>query len=393
MTDSEHAPLGSATITVSDQNGHGGWRSVLLDPLFRSSAFRRVGQTTHRYLKGQLLAGLGSLALLTGLVPAGSARLPPPARVRRVLFVRVNFRIGNTVLATARLGALRARYPDAEIDVLAAEPTAQLFQGLPVDRVYSISRRFVYAPWRMVRLLAELRRRRYDLAFDGGLNSLSSALYMLLAGVRERVGKDGESAPLLTVKLPIEKAANVHDVAESLASALEVPAACRPLYEVSPQESEAALSLLCDLGVATERDVPPFVAVFVGGHRQKRWSWPRWQELLTRLDAEPVPVVAFLGPEEAAIADDVRRLARNSLRVAPPLSIRSFAAVIARARVLVTTDSGPMHLAAALGVPVLALVEMERSRYYVPQGEGNEVLFRARADAVLAAVHSLALGV
>jgi heptosyltransferase III len=343
-------------------------------------------------VKRLLLAGLGSLALARGLVPAGHTRaLPSPARVRRVLFVRVNFRIGNTLLSTALLGALRARYPHARIDVLAAEPTASLFHGLPVDHVYSISRRFVFAPWRMVRLFAELRRRGYDLAFDGGLTSLSSALYMLLAGARERVGKEGASAPLLTVKLPIENAANVHTLAESLATALEVPAAYRPLYEVSARESEAASSLLRDLGIAVPRDVSPFVAVFIGGHRHKRWPWPRWQELLTRLDAGPVPVVAIIGPEESAIAGDVRGLARNSLRVAPPLSIRSVAAVIARARILVTPDSGPMHLAAALGVPVVALVETERSLYFVPPGERNEILFRADAEAVLAALHAAAL--
>jgi heptosyltransferase-3 len=243
----------------------------------------------------------------------------------------------------------------------------------------------------MVSLIAELRRRGYDLAFDGGLTSLSSALYMLLAGVRERVGKEGASAPLLTVKLPIEYAANVHALAESLATALEVPGACRPLYEVSPRESEAAFSLLCDLGIASRCDPAPFVAVFVGGHRQKRWSWPRWHELLSRLDAGPTPVVVIIGPEEAAIADDVRGLARNSLRVAPPLSIRSVAAVIARARILVTPDSGPMHLAAALGVPVVALLETERSRYFVPRGEQNEILFRADAEAVLAALHGSVL--
>jgi heptosyltransferase-3 len=368
------------------------WRSVLFNRVFRNSAFLHVAKRTHRHLKRRLLAGLGALALASGLAPARQTRpLPPPARVRRALFVRVNFRIGNTLLSTARLGALRARYPHARIDVLAAEPTAPLFQGLPVDRVYSISRRFVFAPWRMVRLFAELRGRGYDLAFDGGLTSLSSALYMLLAGARERVGKEGESAPLLTVKLPIEYAANVHALAESLATALEVPAACRPLYEVSPRESEAAFSLLRDLGIASRRGVAPFFAVFVGGHRQKRWSWPRWHELLTRLDAGPVPVVVIVGPEESAIADDVRALARNSLRVAPPLSIRSVAAVIARARILVTPDSGPMHLAAALGVPVVALIENERSRYFVPPGERNEILFRADAETVLAALHASAL--
>jgi len=274
--------------------------------------------------------------------------------------------------------------------VLAAEPTASLFEGLPIDRIYSISRRFVFAPWRMVRLFRELRGRGYDLAFDGGLTSLSSALYMLLAGARERVGKEGASAPLLTVKLPIENAATVHALAESLATALEVPDACRPLYEVSPRESEAALSLLHDLRVASPSGAAPFVAVFVGGHRQKRWPWSRWHELLTRLDGGPVPVVVVIGPEESAIAGEVRALARHSLRVAPPLSIRSVAAVIARAQVLVTPDSGPMHLAGALGVPVVALVETDRSRYFVPPGERNEILFRADAEAVLAALDALA---
>jgi len=368
------------------------WRSALLDPVFRSSAFRHLAKRTHRHVKRLLLAGLGALALASGLVAAGPMRaLPPPARVRRALFVRVNFRIGNTLLSMARLAALRARYPQARIDVLAAEPTAALFQGLPVDRVYSISRRFVFAPWRMVRLFAELRGRGYDLAFDGGLTSLSSALYMLLAGARERVGKDGKSAPLLTVKLPIEYADNVHTLAESLATALEVPAACGPLYEVSPGESAAALALLRDLGVASRRNAAPFVAVFVGGHRQKRWSWAHWHELLTRLDAGPVPVVVIIGPEESAIAEGVRVLAQNSLRIAPPLPIRNVAAVIARARILVTHDSGPMHLAAALGVPVVALLETERSRYFVPQGSRNQILFRADVEAVLAALHASAL--
>src|SRR5262245_26077636 len=126
---------------------------------FRSPPWQRVGKSTG--LLGRQLSG--RLVELILPLPANRsiAELPP---VRSVLLVRPNFRIGNTILATPLIPALRNLFPGAQLSVLGAENTEALLAHLSVDRVYVVSRRFILRPWLLVGLFRRLRAARIDVA-------------------------------------------------------------------------------------------------------------------------------------------------------------------------------------------------------------------------------------
>ena len=141
-----------------------------------------LGKRTERWLK----RGLFGLLLGRGREIGGSVDL---AEVRRVLVVRANFRMGNLLLMTPALAALRRALPQARIDVVAGRGYLDLLEHSPdVDGRIGIDRRMLMAPWSLLSLVRRLRRQHYDLAFDGGRGSSFLGAFLVgVSGSRQRV--------------------------------------------------------------------------------------------------------------------------------------------------------------------------------------------------------------
>jgi heptosyltransferase-3 len=306
--------------------------------------------------------------LLRRVAGGGGEALGAVRDVRRVLLVRPNFRIGNTLLATPLIPALRARFPGAALEILTGDVTASLLERLPLDAVHVVSRGFVLRPWRFVALFRELRRRRYDVAIDGGLGSFSG----------------GTGDALLTVRLPrLPRGAHVSDRVAAFARQLGEGCGERPIYRVAAAEAESAAERLAATTVGRER---PFVALFVGGHQDKRFAIEGWLALIDALRAERCPLLVFVGPEERRLLTRFASHAPGA--VVPPGGLRLFAALLARAAVVVTPDSGALHLSVALGRPTVALLQKERSLRFRPRGVDDVVLLRPRVADVLQALRT-----
>lgn len=342
---------------------------------------QRMGKSLGHWGKRVFLRTLDSVLPTLPNVPIESLR-----DVRRVLLVRPNFRIGNTLIATPLIIALRERFPGAEVDYLGGDTTGVLLDQLPVHMVHLVSRRFIARPWRFVALFARLRRLHYDVAVEGGMGSFSGALYTYLTGARYCVGCGGKADRFLNVRLPEVRVTQPYDRRVAFAHLLGVSCPAQPLYKVSPAEGSAAMALLERHGLVLKSAVSPFVAIFVGGHLDKRWPAGRWIELARSLATLGGRVMVFLGPEEVHFEGQYRRELPADVRVLPPQPLRLFAALWATARLIVTPDSGPMHLAAAVGVPVIALLQSDTSRAYAPRQPADRVLVRPTVAEVVAAL-------
>lgn len=339
---------------------------------------------------GKALGHFGQrlLACVLGVV------LPTPPNVpiedvpeaRRILIVRPNFRIGNTLLATPLIIGLRKRFPRAQLDYLAGDTTAALLAHLPIDTVYTVSRRFLIRPWQFVALFVRLRRMHYDVALEGGMNSFSGGLYTYLTGAHYRIGCSGKADRFLNVRVPLEGTAHAYSSRPAIARWLGPGCPDHPVYAVSAEEHAAALTVLAQLQLTGGSAVLPFVGVFVGGHLKKRWPSACWIELVRTLAGACHRIVVFLGPEELPFENDYRRELPADVRVLRPQPLRLFAALLGAAHLVVTPDSGPMHLAAALGVPTIALLQSDTSRRYAPHSEQDRVLVRPSVAEAVAAV-------
>ena len=324
-----------------------------------------------------------SRSLFDALLPVpANVSLDDLGAVRRVLLVRPNFRIGNTLITNPLVLALRQRFPGARLDYLAGDTTASLLGHLPIDEVHTISRRFISRPWRFLALFARLRRNRYDVAVEAGLGSFSGGLYAWLSGARHRLGCSGKGDRFLDVRLPPVATAHVYDSPVAFARLLGVDCPDHPVYAVAPEESARAEEVLRQLGLAPGR----FVAVFVGGHQDKRWPAPEWLELARLLGQAGGRIAVFLGPEEMHFAERMRAGLAGVAAVVPPQPLRVFAALWSKASLIVTPDSGPMHLAAALEVPTLAVLQSDGSLGYRPRGRLDIVLVRPTVRQVGEAV-------
>jgi ADP-heptose:LPS heptosyltransferase len=121
------------------------------------------------------------------------------------------------------------------------------------------------------------------------------------------------------------------------------------------------------------------VGLFPGaGHESRRWPLSRFADLadfLVRNDQ--VRVVVFLGPEEGALITELRSMFPPGTVIVDRLNIRELAAAQARLAVFVSNDTGPMHIAAAAGVPVVLLLDRRAPESYIPIIEAKRVISNA----------------
>ena len=261
-----------------------------------------------------------------------------------VLVIQTAF-LGDVVLTTPLLAALAERH--GAVDVVTTPAAAPLLETHPAVRTVVRydkrgAERGLGGMWRLGRRLHRQKYARVVLPH----RSWRSAALALLSGARERIGfADSPAAITYTHRVP--RATRGHEVERLLALAAPAGHAPPVRLELTVEDRAAADDWLRHHGVA-ER----FVALAPGSIWGTK-RWPGYAELAAALDA---PIVVVGGPEDAPLAGQVAAAApRRSHSAAGALSLRASAALIERAAVLVTNDSLPLHLATAVGTPIVAL--------------------------------------
>jgi heptosyltransferase-2 len=253
-------------------------------------------------------------------------------------------------------------FPAAEISVLAAPRVAPLFQGHPavVEILCLPAKGLFWSNPERWRLVQELRRRRFDLALLLP-NSFDSALIMWLAGIPHRIGyaTDCRSPLLTTVLQGVERLAGTHQVYRYLgllqAFAHQQTGSIPRLY-LTPHEMAQGLDLLTAAGLDPQQGV---VGISPGATygTAKQWSPERFAQVATQLQAEFEAGIVILGGEgdlEAA-HKIAAQMPRRPLNLVGQTDLRTAMKIINQLQLLITNDSGLMHVAAAFGVPLVAI--------------------------------------
>jgi len=309
-----------------------------------------------------------------------------PEAVRRVLVVKLRY-IGDVLLCTPVLSGLREAFPGATITALVNAGTQDVLLHHPdVDEILLVNRPRGTAGSRgrywadQFRLLRLLRERRFDLALD--LTDGDRAAFLTWAsGARLRVGFNRErrfrgrayhrcvppwSGRRHAVEADLEAlrllGLQVHPVAPSLG--------------LPPEAEAAAGDLLTRKGAARDRD-----RVLI--HPGARWwfkAWPteRFAALADGIAEEiGAEVIIGGGPGDMAAAEAIRsRMRRPAICLAGETSVLQLAAVLKHCRLFVGNDNGPMHIAAAVRTPVVALFGPTDPAEWGPWGEGHVVLYK-----------------
>lgn len=308
----------------------------------------------------------------------------------KILIVKLSA-IGDVIHTLPALTALRRHYPNAQIDWLVESAAADLVQDHAALNRVLIWRRWEFvrllktgrissAVGLFLRLLLQLRDTRYDLILDFQA-LLKSSLWISLARGRRKVGfgpgmEHSEKSHLfLNERIPaVSMEIHALDRGLVLLKALGLPD--RPVrYDlpVAVEDEKAAHHLLTSKGLRPEE---PFVAINPAAKwPTKLWAPERFRELAERLLKENFRVVFTGSREDQALMDDIAGgFGASVVRMDGQTTLRVLAAIYRSANVVVSTDTGPMHLAAAVGTPVVALFGPTAPWRTGPYGQGHRVL-------------------
>jgi lipopolysaccharide heptosyltransferase I len=317
--------------------------------------------------------------------------MPAP---QRVLVIRLSA-IGDVVNTLPAVSLLRRALPDAFLgfavedrakDVVVGHPLIDRVHVFPRQRWRSLLRRPDPRAWlqlaREVRAYArEIRAERYQVALDEQSN-LKGAVHALASGAPRRVGfargHDYELNHWLSTEQVTPPGKRLHRVDKfvALLGALGIDGAARDY--VLPDDAaarERVTERLREAGLEPKA----FVVLHPGTSdhgADKRWPAERFAAL-ARLVRERLglPVLVTWGPGEEALARRVAELSDGSARVAARTgSLLELVELLRRAAVFVSADTGPMHLAAAAGVPCVALFGPKDPVVYGPYGAGHAVI-------------------
>jgi heptosyltransferase-2 len=267
----------------------------------------------------------------------------PPYRPS-ALVIQTAF-LGDVVLTTPLLTVLARRH--GPVDVLTTPGAASLLEGHPaVGTVLRYDKHGTQRGWSGFRqMAATLKDRQYQRVYLPH-RSIRSAALALWSGAGERIGFAGGLAAF-TYTSRVGRARTGHEVERLLALAGAGEGASPPVrLNLSSADYAAADAWLASHGVG-----PGFLALAPGSVWGTK-RWPYYPELAAALGR---PVVIVGSQDDAAQAASIMAACPQAVSAAGSLSLRQSAALIQRAAVLVTNDSAPLHLATAVGTPVVAL--------------------------------------
>ena len=298
-------------------------------------------------------------------------------KIQRVLVVRLRS-IGDTVLATPSLFALKRFLPHAEIDILVEDWVAPLLVDHPyIDNVVVLDRGGLVARTRAAR---ELRSARYDVVYN--LHGGTTATFLTRAtGARHRVGfKTYQYANLHTELVPspllLWGQQKTHSVEQQLALLgwTGVPVSDRPRTSlgVSPEAEEAVNQCLAAAGLADRKLalIHPATAF-----ETKRWATENFARVTEYLTERGFACVAIATGNEAHIVNDL--LSEASVKILSlDLSLPEVTALAARSQLFVGNDSGIAHIAAAVGTPSVVIFGSSNIAHWRPWNRAAaEVVF------------------
>lgn len=314
--------------------------------------------------------------------------------VRRVLIVRLRS-IGDTVLATPSLVALRRFLPEAQIDILLEDWVAPLIDGLDaVDDIISIPTKNSVTVNKdklspkdllVVRSIIawSLRERKYDVAFNlhGGT---TATFFVRASGARHRVGYKNYQYNFLYNHLlasPFEfwQREHTHSAEQQLAllGFVGIPVVDKPKSRLVVTES-AQRSIENKLTESKIRNPKSEIALLhpAAAFESKQWSVKKFAQIADFFYEKGLNTVAVAAPKERAVLENLKQDSQVPIHIFDNLTLPEITALASMARIFVGNDSGIAHIAAAVETPTVVIFGSSNTRHWHPWTNApNEIVF------------------
>jgi len=312
------------------------------------------------------------------------------ATFERILIIKPSS-LGDVATALPMLCDLKAAYPAAQIDWLIHPSLTAVIEGhdalhelIPFDRKRLAAWWYKPSSFRLFgQLLRKLRSKKYDLVIDAqGL--FRSAFLARITGAKRRVGfaNAREGAPLVytdKVRLPeAGKKMLAVDRMRALAAAVggNISGKAQFRLPILPAALDAAHALLLSAGLG---EVRPFIVVIPGARwNTKRWDIDRYTQIVEKLLQNGEEVLLMGSPDEKPLCDQIETTLKSKgpalKNLAGKTGLKEMIAILNRAKLIFGNDSGPLHVAVALGKRTLSIYGPTSPAFVGPYGQLANVI-------------------
>jgi heptosyltransferase II len=269
--------------------------------------------------------------------------------------------IGDVVLTLPVIQSLRRAYPVARISVVARTPADELLLGHPaIDTVLILPSGSENGYWQKIKFARELKKFNFDVGVVFP-NSIGSALLLSLTGVKCRLGYATEGRDILlthpvTTTSHLKKAQYRVEYFFKIFSSLKLDFPDREFARLIAQEGDATTQeIFLDMGMDKDEE---FLILHPGTSKVERgWHAERFGILCQKLHKEDGKRVVLIGTEkEAPLLNRIRNYCQPGIiKIVPRVNLRVLARLLGKSRLFIGNDSGMMHLASMVGVPVLGI--------------------------------------
>jgi heptosyltransferase-3 len=316
--------------------------------------------------------------------------------IKKILVIRQDDRIGNLILTTPLLSALRKSFPQAHISYLASKTFHTLFYNSSlVDQIFVAKKRqYIFHPLSLVFFIRKIRKQKFDLAFDASDEnsfSLNNSFLAYLSGAKYRIGYKKPNSDLFlnleVPSLPIRRhASEMHlDLLRFLVGDFK-PDDLK--IEVDPEKRLSVEEYLNQKGIGFDDFL---VGINLGGRGKKRWDLDNFTHLADWLTGDFDAKVIFIwGPEEKKMVKGWTLKDENKQILSDLFPLPVLAALIERCNLFISVDTGAMHLSTAVGTPTLALFLDSDPIKFGPQGKAHRIICSANGKISVETVEKAA---
>ena len=305
--------------------------------------------------------------------------------VNKILMIKF-WGIGNIVMLFPTIRAVRRKFPEAEIDMFTLRTNREIVEGNSwIDNVYFLDhQRFVAFAVSYLKIAFRLRRERYDMILDFEQFAKTSSVFALLVGGRERIGFDtpGQGRGIAyTRRVAYLDYKHMTEVFFRIAKGAGVDRAdLSPVrLDIREEEYEKVKSFLYENNIKPED-------LLVGMHPcasinvvQRRWEPEKFAELADILIEKYGARVVFTGTgrEEDELVSKILSMMRNSaISGASKFAALELAAFAEKCNFFVSNDTAPVHIASAMGTPVVGIYGPNTPYLYGPRGDNHLAFYK-----------------
>ncbi len=320
---------------------------------------------------------------LLKLLPKGAHH--EKGKINKILLVRLDH-IGDLLMATPAIAALRRKFPEARIDLLGGKHALEIYRGnADINHIHTFDATW-YDPRRgqeiwpidIVSTVWKLRKEKYDVSVDLRGDFRIIFLFLWLTGARRRIGfHDLGLGFLLTDSHSYDNEKSYLDLNFNVLSSLHISREDRQTrFSIADEEEDYVTKIFQEQGITGEDRI---VGINPTTNRiEQRWCEKRFAELSDRLmENEGVKIILLSAKTEASLARLVPRYMKNKvIDLVGRTDLGQLGALLKRLSLYIANDSGPMHLSVALNTPTIGLFGMTSVKKSWPY-DRNSTIFRA----------------